>query len=226
MKKTQPHNKKPTKPNPSDFVGKYTTNRKVWPFCVSGSPCVEHPVSSVPSLAVFKSCFKRTLEYCLEYFIQARTELQYLPFLCCGLPKNFALCPCTKSWWCQWSMCAEPCRAGTRFGAGVCLWPKPCVSCYCSLIFALGNINSVETAAPHWVYLIKICFCLKKSEDVETLGEMFSRCLLMDLFFTSPEVFCIVFSEEKLMECSKIPSVAAEGLVHGFYWLRLISIPV
>lgn len=39
---------------------------------------------------------------------------------------------------------------------------KPCVSCYCSQIFALGNINSVGTAAPHWVYLIKICFCLKK----------------------------------------------------------------
>lgn len=52
---------------------------------------------------------------------------------------------------------------------------------------------------------------------METLGEMFSRCLLMDLFFTSPEVFYIVFSEEKWMEFSKITSVTAEGSSHGFY---------
>lgn len=39
----------------------------------------------------------------------------------------------------------------------------------------------------------------------------------MDLFSVSLEVFCIVFSEENLLEFSKITSVAAESLILGFY---------
>lgn len=142
-------------------------------------------------------------------------------------------------------MCAKP---GTGFRAGIWLWPKPCVSC--SLIFAFGSISSVGVTA-----LSGSDEKLLSSQkgEVETLGEMFSRYLLMDLaffpspersgfypfpegsgfshllrdlFFLSPEVFYVVSREEKLMEFSKITSVAAKGLIHGFFCLRLISTPI